>query len=175
MTAMGHEERFPPPRLNGRCGFRKRSLAVDVWPTGRFLSSNRHGTCHPATWEILGRRKGGGGPPSGDGGSMSPLTRKLSAWPAVGAAGRRSYSGKRPRARGRGGSFVRGRPLQQQGDSASSRFLGLLGENLGQAGGWGRFHRGAVALTDLGRKGLSSLARIENMAPQRVRRTDPYQ
>src|SRR5690349_19828079 len=28
MTPMGQEEPFPRPRRNGRCGFRKRSLAV---------------------------------------------------------------------------------------------------------------------------------------------------
>ena len=26
---MGHEEAFPPPRLSGRCGIRKRSFAGD--------------------------------------------------------------------------------------------------------------------------------------------------
>ena len=29
VTAVGHEERFPARRLSGRCGFRKRSVAVD--------------------------------------------------------------------------------------------------------------------------------------------------
>jgi hypothetical protein len=28
-AGMGHEERFPARRLSGRCGFRKRSVAVD--------------------------------------------------------------------------------------------------------------------------------------------------
>ena len=28
-TATGHEERSPPPRLSGRCRFRKRSVVVD--------------------------------------------------------------------------------------------------------------------------------------------------
>src|SRR6516164_3872183 len=28
MTASGHEDAFPPPRLSGRCRLRKRSLAV---------------------------------------------------------------------------------------------------------------------------------------------------
>jgi hypothetical protein len=27
MTAMGQEERFPPPRLNAGCGFRKETIA----------------------------------------------------------------------------------------------------------------------------------------------------
>jgi hypothetical protein len=26
-SAEGHEERFPPPRLSGRCGFRKETIA----------------------------------------------------------------------------------------------------------------------------------------------------
>jgi hypothetical protein len=29
MAAMGHEERFPPPRLNGWCRIRKRPVAAD--------------------------------------------------------------------------------------------------------------------------------------------------
>jgi hypothetical protein len=37
VTALGHEERFPPPRLSDRCGIRKRSFAgdypghLDIW------------------------------------------------------------------------------------------------------------------------------------------------
>jgi hypothetical protein len=27
MTALGHEERFPPTRLNAGCGFRKETIA----------------------------------------------------------------------------------------------------------------------------------------------------
>ena len=27
MTGMGHEERFPPPRLSACCGFRKETIA----------------------------------------------------------------------------------------------------------------------------------------------------
>ena len=29
MTALGHEDAFPQPRLNDRCRFRKQSVVVD--------------------------------------------------------------------------------------------------------------------------------------------------
>ena len=35
---MGHEERFPPPSLSGRCGFQKQSLVVDDWAKAGFGS-----------------------------------------------------------------------------------------------------------------------------------------
>jgi len=28
MTAVGHEERFPSPKLGGRCGFRKETIVA---------------------------------------------------------------------------------------------------------------------------------------------------
>jgi hypothetical protein len=34
MAVLGHEERFPPPRLNGRCRFRKRSVATWAFESG---------------------------------------------------------------------------------------------------------------------------------------------
>jgi hypothetical protein len=30
-SAVGQEEQLPPPRSSGRCGFRKRSVAIDNW------------------------------------------------------------------------------------------------------------------------------------------------
>jgi hypothetical protein len=38
---MGHEDRFPPPRLSGHCGFQKRSLLPMIramWALGQALT-----------------------------------------------------------------------------------------------------------------------------------------
>src|SRR6516165_2052122 len=41
-SASGHEERLPPPRLNGRCGFRKRPLLPIRWQRTFALADRFH-------------------------------------------------------------------------------------------------------------------------------------
>src|SRR6516162_6729166 len=53
-TGVGHEERFPLPRLSGRCRFQKRSADVDDWANVGFWVRLLRPRCEScAQWTIV--------------------------------------------------------------------------------------------------------------------------